>query len=236
MRILIVGSQKAGNVWLRCLLAEIHNLRILAHQEKPVMPPGLRTFEAWIAAGGFPDGTIVHQHYNYSPELADAISAVPARIVTIVRDPYDAFVSYYFAVQRRRARGFDRDLLVDKPLHHPDILQYLREGSYGRHMRLPLRWITSGRTAVIRYEDLHHDPMEALVRLGQQLGPVAEETLARTVEACRAENMRKMATVRPRHVRAATVGDSRDKLDEGHLAVFRKRYAHLIRALGYEVR
>jgi hypothetical protein len=37
-------------------------------------------------------------------------------------------------------------------------------------------------------------------------------------------------------VRAAKVGDSREKLNEEHLAVFREKYADMIRALGYEVR
>jgi hypothetical protein len=242
MRILIVGSQKAGNVWLRCLLAEAYDLRILARKEKPEKPPGLRTLKEWVAMGGFPDGTIIHQHYSYSPELADAVSSIPSHIVTIVRDPYDQFFSYYSAVQHRKGRlerrgtGFQRDLLIEKPLDHPDVLQYLHEGGARQHMTLPLGWMKSGRAAVIRYEDLHRDPIAALARLVQNLGPVPEQTLERTVEACSVENMKKMEVVRPNHIRAAKVGESRDLLDEVHLAVFRKRYAHLIRDLGYTVR
>jgi hypothetical protein len=38
------------------------------------------------------------------------------------------------------------------------------------------------------------------------------------------------------HVRAAKVGDSREKLGEAHLTVFRERHADAIRSLGYEVR
>jgi hypothetical protein len=48
--------------------------------------------------------------------------------------------------------------------------------------------------------------------------------------------MQKMEVVRPHHIRAAKVGDSQDRLKEAHLAVFRERYANLIRGLGYEVR
>jgi hypothetical protein len=236
MRILIVGSQKSGNVWLMCLLAHAHDLRILVDGEKPQRPPGLGTFHEWLARGGFPDGTIFHHHYRYSPELADAISNVPAHIVTIVRDPYDAFVSYYYAVQRRVGRGFERDALIGKPLDHPDVLQYLRDGSYRQTLKLPRGWITSRRTPVIRYEDLHQDPIGALARLNQHLGSVSQEKLERVVRACSAENMREMEFVRPGHIRAAKVGDSRDQLDESHLAIFRDHYAKLIRSLGYEVR
>jgi hypothetical protein len=38
------------------------------------------------------------------------------------------------------------------------------------------------------------------------------------------------------NVRAATVGDSRERLTEAHLAIFRECYADQIRSLGYEVR
>ena len=236
MRILIVGAQKSGNVWLMCLLANAYDLRILVDKEKPRRPPGLRTFKEWLAAGGFEDGTIYHHHYHYSPDLADAISAVPARMVTIVRDPYDAFVSYYYAVQRRSGRGFERDALIDKPLDHPDVLKYLREGGYRQSLKLPRGWIKSRRTPVVRYEELHQDPIGTLARLSQHLGSVPREKLERAVEACSAENMRKMEFVRPGHIRAAKVGDSRDQLDESHLAIFREHYAKLIGALGYDVR
>ncbi len=161
--------------------------------------------------------------------------------MTIVSDPYDLFVSYYFAVQHRTSRlerdgtGLHRDLLIDKPLDHPDVLQYLQEGGERQHMKLPLGWIKSGDSAVIRYEDRHRDPIGTLARLVQHLGAVPEKTLERTVEACSVENMQKMEVVRPHHIRAAKVGDSQDRLNEAHLAVFRERYANLIRGLDYEV-
>jgi hypothetical protein len=66
--------------------------------------------------------------------------------------------------------------------------------------------------------------------------PVPDEKIAAAVEACSAENMRKMGGERSKHVRAAKVGDSREKLNDQHLAIFREKYADMIRALGYEVR
>jgi hypothetical protein len=38
------------------------------------------------------------------------------------------------------------------------------------------------------------------------------------------------------HVRTAKVGDSRDKLGEPHLRIFREKYSDLLTSLGYEVR
>ena len=37
----------------------------------------------------------MHQHRRYSERWVDAIEAMPAHPVTIVRNPYDLFVSYY---------------------------------------------------------------------------------------------------------------------------------------------
>jgi hypothetical protein len=39
-----------------------------------------------------------------------------------------------------------------------------------------------------------------------------------------------------KHVRAAKVGDSREKLGEPHLAIFREKYGDLLTSLGYDVR
>ena len=156
--------------------------------------------------------------------------------MTIVRDPYATFISYYFSVQSRKAKGTRRDILRDKPLDHPDVLTFLGQGSYRGPMQRAKGWLESGRSSVVRYGDLHRDPLGILTRLGECLGAVPKDKLERAVEACSAENMRKAATVRPGHVRAAKVGDSRDRLNESHLAIFRDRYADLIHSLGYEVR
>jgi predicted PolB exonuclease-like 3'-5' exonuclease len=48
--------------------------------------------------------------------------------------------------------------------------------------------------------------------------------------------MRQKSAMMAWNVRAAKVGDSRERLTEAHLAIFRERYADLIRSLGYEVR
>lgn len=236
MRILIAGSQKAGNVWLKCLLAHAYGLRILDLAETPARPLGLTTLKQWIDEGSFEDGTIFHDHYRYSSVLADIIATLPAQIVTILRDPYDSFVSYYFAIQQRQGRGFRRDIMLEKPLDHPDVLKYLRDGGYRKAMRLAKGWVESGRTDVVRYEDLHQDPIGTLTRLAEHLGKIPSNKLEHAVEACSAENMRTMDFVKSGHVRSAKVGDSRDRLNDEHLAVFRENYASLIQSLGYDVR
>jgi hypothetical protein len=239
VRIIIAGPPKAGNVWLKCILAHVYDLRPLGNRETPQRPQ-LHLFKEWVAAGGFADGTIFHQHYDYSTELADLIDAAPAHAVTIIRDPYDGFVSSYFTIQQHKEDGLRSgrrtDVMVGKSLGDPDVLAYLRNGGFRNNMRRAKEWLESGRTLVVRYERLHSDPIEELRAVTDSIQPVPDARIAAAVDACSADKMRKMGGEKSKHVRAAKVGDSREKLNDEHLTVFREKYGDMIRALGYEVR
>ena len=123
MRIIIAGPPKAGNVWLKCLLAHIYDLRPLTNRETPRRPQ-LDLFKQWVEEGKFPDDTIFHQHYDYQTELVDPIDAVPSHVATIIRDPYDGFVSSYFTIQNHqddgRRSGRRTDIMVGKSLADPE--------------------------------------------------------------------------------------------------------------------
>ena len=106
---------------------------------------------------------------------------------------------------------------------------------YRGNLRRADEWLHSGRAVVLRYEDLTHDPMDALARATDQIAAVAPERIARAIEECSAENMRQRRGM-AKHVRTATVGDSKNHLGEEHFRIFRERYGDLIRRLGYEVR
>ena len=130
-----------------------------------------------------------------------------------------------------------RDVLIDKPLDHPDVLAFLADEQGFRAFLVRANdWLHSGRAVVFRYEELHRDPVGALQRGADRIAPVAPERIAQAVEACSVENMRSRFANQAWRVRTATVGDSRNHLTEAHLAIFRERHADLIRSLGYEVR
>ena len=239
MRIVINGPPKQGHRWLKCILSEIYELRVLGGRAKPETRP--RLVREWIEQGGFPENAIYHQHARFSAKLCDVLQGVPAQLVTVVRDPYDTFVSFYYWVQDRAEHGegmakerprFD---IIGKPLDHPDVLAFLEDG-YESYLGQAVAWATSGRAAVVHYEGLHRDPIAELRRVTERVGPVSDERIAEAVEACSAENMRQRREKLARHVRSGVVGDSKQRLSEAHLAVFRERYANHIRALGYEVR
>jgi hypothetical protein len=226
-------------MWLKCLLGRVYGLRWLRPHETPERAelPALR---AWLANGAFPDGTIFHQHYDYSTSVADAFAAMPAHLVTIVRDPYDAFVSTYYTLQQhgqeenRKGRKFTE--LMGKPLDDPEVIAFLRRGAYRNNLEKARDWANSGRAIVLRYEDLSRDPLGELRRVTGAIAPVGDDTLEAAIDYCRADRMRQRSKGGTKHVRAATVGDSRARLSPEHLAAFREAYADLVAELGYEVR
>ena len=239
MRIVIAGPPKTGNMWLKCLLGRAYGLRWLRPHETPERAdwPALR---AWLAKGRFSEGTIYHQHYDYAPEIAAALAERGATLVTIVRDPYDAFVSTYYTLQQHAAeenrKGRKFTALMGVPLDDPVVIAFLRAGGYRNNLQKALDWATSGRAVVLRYEDLSRDPLQELRRATARISPVADETLQTAIDYCRADRMRQRTKGGAKHVRKATVGDSREQLTRAHLDAFREAYTDLIEKLGYPVR
>ena len=239
MRIVISSPPRSGNHWLKCLLSRIYDLHWLPPKDQAGHKPD--EVRAWAERGGFPDNNIYFQHCRFSDRLCDALEAVPAHVVTIIRDPYDIFSSYYHWVQERAAREHGRQrphkrhVLAGKAIDAPVVLAYVAD-EFGSNLARANGWLHSGRAIVARYEGLHSDPIAELTRVTDQLQPVSPAQIEAAIEACRSENMRQMKPKFTWQIRAATVGDSRRSLDEAVLAVFRQHHAEAIRSLGYEVR
>jgi hypothetical protein len=185
----------------------------------------------------------MHMHRRFGFKFCDAIETIPAHLVTVVRNPYDAFVSRYYWTQQRRpadrekAERRPRHSMVGKLVDDPEVLAFLADpNGFGRHLTVANEWLHSGRAIPVRYEELHECPAEALTRVTEQIAPVELSRIEAAIDACRAENMRQHSAMMAWNVRTATVGDSRERLTEAHLAIFREHYAELIRGLGYEVR
>ena len=241
MRIVVSAPPKSGNHWIGCLLSTIYELQwpTPGGHAATASP---ETLAAFVQAGGFPDGSMFHHHTRFHRRLCDVIDAIPAHHVTIVRDPYDVFVSMYFWEQERSSRGLGRDqprprhAMYGKPLDHEDVLAFLGDG-FGQHIARANGWLHSGRAIPIRYEELHTDPVGRAATSDRPDRACRRSSASEAaIEACRAERVRQQDEKMAWHVRAAKVGDSRDKLGETHLAIFRERHGDLIRPLGYEVR
>lgn len=226
-------------MWLKCLLGRAYGLRWLRPFETPERPD-YAALESWLSTGRFPDGSIFHQHYDYSPEVANALQSAPARIVTIVRDPYDAFVSTYYTMQlhaesqNQKGRKFTE--LMGKPLDDPAVIEFLRQGGYRNNLEKARDWASCGKAVVLRYEELIRDPLATLRQAADQLGPVTDERWHVAIDYCTADRMRERTKGGKSHVRSATVGDSRRQLSDEHFAAFRDAYGDVITELGYPVR
>jgi len=226
-------------MWLKCLLGRAYGLRWLRGFETPERAD-LSALTSWLSANRFPDGTIFHQHYDYRSEVADALDAVPAHVVTIVRDPYDAFVSTYYTLQQHSSennqKGRKFTELMGKPLNDPAVIEFLRQGGYRNNLEKARDWANSGRAVVLRYESLIQDPLAELQRASEMIAPISVESLETAIDYCRADRMRQRTKGGSKHVRAATVGDSERQLTADHLDAFREAYAEIIAELGYSVR
>lgn len=241
MRIVIAAPPKSGNSWVKCLLASIYDLAWLRGDEAPANS-NPATFIAWAGQGNFPDDAIFHQHYDYSEALADTAAAVPAHLVTIIRDPYDAIVSLFFFVQAQATVERNRTLpeqrsasaIIGKAIDDPDTIDFL-DRRLGSLLAKATAWVASGRSVVVRYEALHRDPMAELIRATAAIAPVAPERITRAITACEATTMRQAIPGLRKRIRTATVGDWRQHLTDAHLSRFRVTHGEQIHALGYEV-
>ncbi|MCC6312622.1 MAG: sulfotransferase domain-containing protein [Thermomicrobiales bacterium] len=240
MRVVVASPPKSGNHWVKCLLARIYDLSIIEGEDKPRLTP--EALPRWVASGGFPENSIVHIHNKCSRRLCDAIDAVPAHLVTILRDPYDMFVSLYHWAQERAERNLDspersrpRHALVDKPIDDPEVLAFI-ENEYGATLRHGLTWLRGERAHIVRYERLHEDPIAELTALTAAIAPAPEDRITAAIDACRADRMRGQDEKMHWHVRSARVGDARDALGPAHLERFRRAHRAVIHELGYDVR
>ncbi len=232
-----------GNKWIKCLLSRVYDLEWIIGDESP--NTNIEKFSRFVSEGRFPNNTIFHQHCRYKPYLCDVIDEIPAHHVTIVRDPYDAFVSLYHWIQTRtdydhekghvRPKVRPRNDMVGKSIDDPAILSYLA-GAYGDQILCADEWVRCGRANVVRYEALHRDAAAELTCVTNAIKPVDRARIDAAIAAFSVENMRKMSKRMSCHVRAATVGDSDDTLSEPHLKILRERYGTLLKSLGYEVR
>jgi len=167
MRIVISSPPRSGNHWLKCLLSQIYELEWLGPKDQAGHRPD--AVRAWAERGGFRDNSIYFQHCRFPPDLCDALESVPAHLVTIIRDPYDMFVSYYHWIQERAAREHGRqqehkrDVFAGKAIDDPEVLAYLAD-RWGSNLRRANGWLHSGRAIVVRYEGLHDDPVAELER------------------------------------------------------------------------
>lgn len=190
-------------------------------------------------------GIIMHRHSRYQRRAVAELEARGVHLVTIVRDPYDSFLSYYRWVQTRKnekgtvgAEHGDerpRESMFGKPIDHPDVLAFLEDG-FGTNLKRANQWLHSGHAAVIRYEDLHANPEAALIALTNLIEPVTSDRIAAALANCTISNMLSSRPGMAHTLGTGQVGSSRADLMPIHLEILRDRWGDQIASLGYRVR
>lgn len=109
------------------------------------------------------------------------------RVIFLVRDPRDTLISYYFQATKRRNRytGTPSEFLRHPVGALDTIITYYNVWAEAR--TVPREF------CLIRYEDLHREPVGELRRALAVVGHVPDDnTLERAVEFSRFDNMRKL--------------------------------------------
>lgn len=236
MRIVIAGPPKTGNVWIENILSCIYGLRILWPPDVPTNDPA--SFRTFVEEDQFLDQSIFHQHFLPTQAFFDIADSIDFHIVTIIRHPYDTFLSLYNYVQNFSDVFISsRDIAVimfNKPIEHPHVMLFLEHG-FRMNIYQAHEWIKTGRSNVVRYEDMHEDSFRTVKALTEKISPVENEVIAAAIEASVADVMRKRDEYTAKHISGARVGGWREQFTPKHLKIFRERHAPMIEALGYEV-
>ena len=213
LKILIVSTPKTGNTWLRNLLAAAYGLPMV--ELNPI-------FDA-AEAEGHGARWIAHQHFYPEAGLLSWAEQHGVVLLTTVRHPGDVLISLYHYVHNfiDRANGFGTEAAMaadDQPFG--DKTAGFVKGTFHGLLDISIQWMDTGRSQVVRYEDLWRDPVGTLAALTDRIYPLDLDTIERAVEQCDISVMRKMAGRDGKFFRKGGSGNWRQDLPPEIVALF----------------
>jgi len=230
---MIAGAPKAGNVWLKHLLADLYQLPM-------VDVSGL--VDPREALGG--ERFITHQHIRPRRDFLGWGEREGVQFITMSRHPGDLFLSLYHYVQNYGESWRKAGILGQAPSHRllgealesQAVYDYLAGPFFDECLQKTWQWLKSGRAIFIRYEDLHEDGQRVLEGLADQLGQVREGEIARTIKKHSFQRMKRFAGRKmKRHFRTGKVGDWANQLKPKHLEAIEKSHATVLDRMGYHL-
>lgn len=230
MRIIVASTPKTGNTWMSALLWSIYDLRpvVLPTTFEPAVPEEMGS--DWVAL----------QHYRPRSQLLTWARQNHAQFVTMVRHPGDVLVSLWHMMCNR---SYDpsadlrylRLLMLDSERMGEHAREYVEKYFFSM-IRLSLRWMQSGASLVVRYEDLWRDPVDTLTQLTDSLQPVPQDRIERAIDLCDIQMLRRFRDdAEGKFFRKGGPGNWRYELPASIIDVFRHQepYPDLFEALGY---
>lgn len=178
LKIIIVGTPKTGNTWVKHLLGDLYNLPIVTLKPE---------FDADEAAAAGPNW-ISHQHYLPKQALLTWAKANSVIFITAIRHPADVLISLWHHIQKHKGKNADIQqgasiLGVAREIGGETTLSFV-ENDFHVYLNLSIAWLQVPGAMTLRYEDLWTQPIEALARLTDAIEPRSRESLKLSLCAC----------------------------------------------------
>ena len=105
-------------------------------------------------------------------------------------------------------------------------------------VNISISWIRSGRSSVVRYEDLRIEPLKTLSTLAESIAPVSSDRIEQAIEACDIKVLRDNYAIDSRFFRRALIGEWRSVLPTHVLRRFAEEepFRSQLSFLGYKVK
>lgn len=193
----VVSLGKSGRTWLRVMISRLYQQTLQIPEHQVINFDNFHRMDRRA-----PRVFFTHDDYLgfWTGERQTKADYQGKELVLLVRDPRDVAVSQYF---HWRYRMKPRNMaLLDYPppgeaIAMFDFLMDPNRGRLPRVIEALNLWAAAMRErkdlCLVRYEDLHADPIEALGRVAGTLGlAVSEEQIEEAVNYARYDNMKQM--------------------------------------------
>ena len=181
----VLSFPKCGRTWLRVMVAQV-----FAQHFGIRIPDSMRLHAHGSRLRGIPRVRVTHDWKNRETFAVDPDKRRFRRkaVVFMIRDPRDVVVSQYFhrLKRKRNYQGTLDDFVRHERASLADLVAYYNVWARERdHI---------DRFHVLRYEDLHAEPVDRLARVVEFLGvpDVPAGIIEAAVEACSFDRMQKM--------------------------------------------
>ena len=208
MKIIVVGTPKTGNTWVKHLLADLYNLPVVTLKPE---------FDADEAAAAGPNW-ISHQHYLPKQALLTWAKANGVIFITAIRHPADVLISLWHHIQKRKGKNAEikqaASILGQTGDIGSDTTLSFVENDFHVYLNLSIAWLQVPGAIALRYEDLWTQPLETLARLTDTIEPRSLESLKLSLCACELGLMQQLLDPEKKLIRRGGTGGWREILPE----------------------
>lgn len=184
----IISYPKCGRTWLRLMIGKALCDHFHLPETQMIDTYALTAVPGVLRSHFTHDYADIRLGYPYNRLPANKAPYAPAKVIFLMRDVRDTLVSSYFQATRRVNR------------FHGPISDFVRDERYGvkKVVAFYNLWHTNRGVPrdflLLRYEDLHHDPVAALRRAlyFMEVTDIDEALLTTAVAFASFDNMKKM--------------------------------------------